>query len=264
MVWQSTHTHTHTFNGPLSGTTRVNRYQKGRTNLWILLKQETVSGSNISWTMCKCAPSSQTDKHPTTQFLYGPDALPAAQPTASKHWRHGRAGSMKWCIVHPSICLFQHGPWAANPLLHFCCWWAGDIDQFLWQRWTNASSASLSAYVGGWTDLFFLQCSLAVLYGSIACTDNPTKFLFLSNLQNVPLFIMSLPCYRSAPMSFSSFLFVKAANFKVGVHALRGFQFHCWLSLCDLMEMCRKCEKYRHTFNVLCTFGDHRMCVTEN
>ena len=65
-------------------------------------------------------------------------------------------------------------------------------------------------------------------------------------------------------MSFSSFLFVKAANFKVGVHALRGFQFHCWLSLCDLMEMCRKCEKYRHTFNVLYTFGDHRMCVTEN
>ena len=150
-------------------------------------------------------------------------------------------------MVHcPSVHLSQHGPWAANPLLHFCCWWAGDIDQFLWQRWTNASSASLSAYVGSWTDLFFLQCCFAVLYGSTACTDNPTKFL--SNLQNVPLFIMLLPCYRSAPMSFSSFLFVKAANFKVGVHALRGFQFHCWLSLCDLMEMCRKCEKYRHSF----------------
>jgi len=26
-------THTHTFNGPLSGTTRVSRYQKGNTNL---------------------------------------------------------------------------------------------------------------------------------------------------------------------------------------------------------------------------------------
>ena len=25
--------HTHTFNGPLSGTTQVNRYQKGKTNL---------------------------------------------------------------------------------------------------------------------------------------------------------------------------------------------------------------------------------------
>ena len=28
-----THTHTHLFNGPLSETTRVSRYQKGKTNL---------------------------------------------------------------------------------------------------------------------------------------------------------------------------------------------------------------------------------------
>ena len=28
-----THTHTHPFNGPLSGTTRVSQYQKGKTNL---------------------------------------------------------------------------------------------------------------------------------------------------------------------------------------------------------------------------------------
>jgi len=28
-----THTHTHPFNGPLSGATRVSRYQKGKTNL---------------------------------------------------------------------------------------------------------------------------------------------------------------------------------------------------------------------------------------
>ena len=27
------HTHTHLFNGPLSGTTQVSRYQKGKTNL---------------------------------------------------------------------------------------------------------------------------------------------------------------------------------------------------------------------------------------
>ena len=40
-------THTHTFKGRLSGTTRVSLYQKGKTNL-DLLKQETVSGSGIS------------------------------------------------------------------------------------------------------------------------------------------------------------------------------------------------------------------------
>jgi len=31
--WYSTHTHTHPFNGPFSRTTRVGRYQKGKTNL---------------------------------------------------------------------------------------------------------------------------------------------------------------------------------------------------------------------------------------
>ena len=30
---QKKHTHTHPFNGPLSGTTQVSRYQKGKTNL---------------------------------------------------------------------------------------------------------------------------------------------------------------------------------------------------------------------------------------
>ena len=29
----TSHTHTHTFNGPFSGTTQVSRYQKGKTNL---------------------------------------------------------------------------------------------------------------------------------------------------------------------------------------------------------------------------------------
>ena len=43
--------------------------------IWILLKYETVSGSGsgISW----------AHQHPTTQFFYRPDALPAAQPTVS-------------------------------------------------------------------------------------------------------------------------------------------------------------------------------------
>jgi len=38
----------HPFNGPLSRTTQMSRYQKGKTNL-DLLEQETVSGSGISW-----------------------------------------------------------------------------------------------------------------------------------------------------------------------------------------------------------------------
>jgi len=55
---------------------------------WILQKQETVSG--ISWAACKSAPRSRqmTMPAPHHSVFYRSDALPAAQPTASKHWRH--------------------------------------------------------------------------------------------------------------------------------------------------------------------------------
>ena len=58
--------------------------------IWILLKQETVSGSDISWAICKSAHRSRhiTTPAPHHSVFYRPDALPAAQPTASKHWRH--------------------------------------------------------------------------------------------------------------------------------------------------------------------------------
>jgi len=43
--------------GLVNITAQVSRYQKGKTNLvfWILLKQEIVSGSGISWVICKSA-----------------------------------------------------------------------------------------------------------------------------------------------------------------------------------------------------------------
>jgi len=56
-------THTHPFNGPLSRTTQVSWYQKGKKAIWNLLKQETVSGSGISWALL------QTDNHASTPPL---------------------------------------------------------------------------------------------------------------------------------------------------------------------------------------------------
>jgi len=68
-------THTHTtvllLFCNLSGTTRVSRYQKGKTKL-DLLEQEIVSGSGICWAICKSAPRPrQPRQHPTTQFFTG-------------------------------------------------------------------------------------------------------------------------------------------------------------------------------------------------
>jgi len=83
----TTHTHTHLFNGPLSGTTHVSRYQKGKTNLLlILLKHETVSGSGISWAICKSAPRSRQITTPALHHsvFCRPDALPDTQATASE------------------------------------------------------------------------------------------------------------------------------------------------------------------------------------
>ena len=83
-AFMSRHTHT-PFNGPLSRTTQVSRYQKGKTNLdftgardsewqWYQLDHMQI----CTWL--------QTDNHASTSLLsfYRPDALPATQATASK------------------------------------------------------------------------------------------------------------------------------------------------------------------------------------
>ena len=86
------HTHTHTRLMTLCPGLPVWAGTRKVKPIWILLKQETVSGSGISWTICKSAPRSRqiTMPAPHHSVFYRPDALPAAQPTASKHWRHGK------------------------------------------------------------------------------------------------------------------------------------------------------------------------------
>jgi len=59
-----------------------------KTNLH-LLEQEIVSGSNISWAICKSAPWPRQITTPASHHsvFYRTNALPATQPPASKHWR---------------------------------------------------------------------------------------------------------------------------------------------------------------------------------
>ena len=82
----NTHTHTHPFNGPFSGTTQVSRYQKGKTNLDFTEARD----SGWQWHQLgyvQVCISLQVYNHASTTPLsfYRSDALPAAQPTASKH-----------------------------------------------------------------------------------------------------------------------------------------------------------------------------------
>jgi len=84
-----THTHTHTRLTALSGTTQVSRYQKGKTNLDFTKARDSEWQWHQVGHMPVCT-SLQTDNHASTLTLsfYRPDALPAAQPTASKHCIH--------------------------------------------------------------------------------------------------------------------------------------------------------------------------------
>jgi len=74
------YTHTHTFNGPLSGTTRVSRNQKGKTNLNFTEARD----SEWQWyqlDLMQVCTSLQTDNHASTPPL---SFLQAGCPS-SKH-----------------------------------------------------------------------------------------------------------------------------------------------------------------------------------
>jgi len=81
------HSHTHPFNGPFSRSAWVGRYQKGKTNL------DCTEARDSEWQwhqlgICKSAPHCRqiTMPAPHHSVFYRPDALPAAQPTASRQY----------------------------------------------------------------------------------------------------------------------------------------------------------------------------------
>ena len=68
LLFVLTNTHTHTFNGPLSGSTRVSRYQKGKTNLDFTEARDSEWQCHQLGHMQVCT-SLQTDNHASTPPL---------------------------------------------------------------------------------------------------------------------------------------------------------------------------------------------------
>ena len=95
-AWMHARTHAHTHLAAIFPGLPGSAGTRKAKPIWILLKQETVSGSGISWAVCKSAPRTRqiTTPVPHHSVFYRLDALPAAQPTAPKHWRHTSA--KKW------------------------------------------------------------------------------------------------------------------------------------------------------------------------
>ena len=81
------HTTPQPFYGPFSGTTQVSRCQK--SNFWTLWCKGRLAEADIPTIWLGATPSRLTSAHlhHQPQIFYRPDALPAAQPTMSKHWR---------------------------------------------------------------------------------------------------------------------------------------------------------------------------------
>ena len=98
-------TYIHPFNGPLSGTTQLSWYQKGKT-IWILLKQETVSGSGISWAICKSAPCSRQITTPAPHHLVFAGQMPFLPPNQQRQSTEGNKYRNTKCslFVIPVFC----------------------------------------------------------------------------------------------------------------------------------------------------------------
>jgi len=82
-LWDTVYKHTHLFNGPLSGTTRVSRYQKGKTNLDFTEARD----SEWQWHLLghmQVSTSLQTDNYANTPSLSFLQArCPSCHPTNS-------------------------------------------------------------------------------------------------------------------------------------------------------------------------------------
>ena len=91
ILWVSWTAHTHTHLTALFlGLPGWASKRKVKTNLDFTEARDSEWQWNPLGHMQVCT-SLQTDNHTSTpplSFFYRPDALPAAQPTVSKHWRH--------------------------------------------------------------------------------------------------------------------------------------------------------------------------------
>ena len=88
------HTHSHPFNGPLSRTTRVSRYQKGKTNLDFTEARDSEWQWHQLGNMQVCT-SLQTDNHTSTPpLIFLQAGCPSCHPTNS-------VKALKAPTIHP-------------------------------------------------------------------------------------------------------------------------------------------------------------------
>jgi len=90
-VWDNTHTHTRLM-ALFPGLPRWAGTRKVKP-IWILMNQETVSGSGISWAICKSAPRSRQITTPAPHYsVFLQSRCPSCRPT------HSVKALKAWCM----------------------------------------------------------------------------------------------------------------------------------------------------------------------
>ena len=104
--------HTHPFNGPLSGTTRVSRYQKGKTNL------DFTGARDSEWQWHQhLAPDRQPRQHPTTRFFTG--RMPFLPPNQQRQSTEGTIPACPCVYTDKKIIMFYYAIMAARHTVQY-------------------------------------------------------------------------------------------------------------------------------------------------
>ena len=107
------HAHTHPFNGPFSGTTRVGRYQKGKTNMDFIEARDSEWQWHQLGHMQVCT-LLQTDNHATGRMPFLP---PNQQRQSTEGSRNGCGMWVRNEVLIPGVSSRQRG----RATTFYCC-----------------------------------------------------------------------------------------------------------------------------------------------
>jgi len=125
---KTTNTRLHTFNGPLSGTTQVSRYQKGKTNLDFTEARDSEWQWHQLGRMQVCT-SLQTDNHASTlplSFLQA--GCPSCSPTNSV--KALKAQIKNWAWYEKDHKTERYSPYDINWMQYIKCY---TVRQLKWE-----------------------------------------------------------------------------------------------------------------------------------
>ena len=150
------------FNGPFPGTTQVNQYEKGKTN------QDFTEARDSEWQwhqlgrMQVCTSLQTATPAPHHSVFYRPDAFPAAQPTASKHWRHNER------LLRPTDIFIPHLVFITHRKTH-----AQNADENMEEkekkvsRWWVENHCFITGLYLYWKDLYWTDILILILYEKV-------------------------------------------------------------------------------------------------